>query len=64
MAYYMESTKKNTDMVKKIIKILSDEEFTIKDAKSVLDFAKTRIDHASLVGEDTDPNGDYSEEEI
>ena len=37
------------DTTKKIIKILSEKEYSVQEARAVLDFAKKRIDHNSKI---------------
>ncbi|MDF2842508.1 MAG: hypothetical protein K0R00_934 [Herbinix sp.] len=50
---FMEANEKNAETVKKIIKILSQEGYTVQEAYSILDFTKGRIEHTSKVGKDT-----------
>ncbi len=48
----MEATKKNADTVNAILKILKEEEYTVQEAYSILDFVKGRIKYTSKVGTD------------
>ncbi len=46
---FMETTKKNEETVNEIIKILADKEYSVQEARAVLDFAKIRIARDSKI---------------
>lgn len=46
----MEATEKNVQTVNKIIEVLQNENYTVQEAYSILDFTKGRIKYTSKVG--------------
>lgn len=46
---FMEATEKNKETVNKIIEILSESNYSVNEAYSILEFVKKRIEYTSKV---------------